>query len=453
VTTLADRIRGIVAPSKSTRSDLASPGNVELSARVPACGTETLGARVENGDRGPYFVVETRISPEAVYGNLSVAAVGERLHAAAGGAPLVAAGAPARSPFLFFDVETTGLAGGAGTLVFLVGCGGFAADGAFLARQFFLSHLDEERPLLAGVRNEIERAGTLVSFNGKSFDAPILETRYLFHRLEWTGGTLPHIDVLHPARRLWADNGCSLVTLEAQVLGVTRVGDLPGIEAPARYFQYLRTGDAGPLRAVLEHNRRDLLALATLTSQVLELVQGGAGAAGDAQEALGLGAIYWRAGLDRRASEAFERALAFAAGRRTARSGDPVSLAALRALAVLSRRARRYAEAAEYWRQLLEVPGCPPHVAREATEALAIHHEHRLRDFAAARMFALRSLGTQAGKTWGDAVRHRVARIDRKLRTSALPLLFPALPSCPSSPSRPFLPSSGSPTSGRRTSS
>src|SRR5947207_6288965 len=244
VTTLADRIRGIVAPSKSTRAEVTSPESVELSARAPACGPETLGARVENGDRGPYFVVETRISAETVYGNLSVAAVGERLHAAAGGAPLVAAGAPARSPFLFFDVETTGLAGGAGTLVFLVGCGGFAADGAFLTRQFLLSHLDEERPLLAGVRSEIERAGTLVSFNGKSFDAPILETRYLFHRLEWTGGTLPHIDVLHPARRLWADNGCSLVTLEAQVLGVSRVGDLPGIEAPARYFRYLRTGDA-----------------------------------------------------------------------------------------------------------------------------------------------------------------------------------------------------------------
>jgi uncharacterized protein len=452
VSTLADRIRGIVAPSKSAR--VGNPAS-EPSVDVRACGPETLGRRIENGDRGPYFVVDTRISPETFYGRVSVESVSDQLNEAMCEAPLVAAGAPARLPFLFFDVETTGLAGGAGTLVFLVGFGEFASDGAFMTRQFLLSHLDEERSLLAAVRTELERAGALVSFNGKSFDAPLLETRYLFHRLEWAGGALPHIDVLHAARRLWADRaevGCSLAALEEHVSGVRRIGDVPGVEAPARFFRYLRTGDAGPLEAVLDHNRRDLLALAALTARVLDLVRQGAAAAGDAHEALALGAIYARAGLDRRASEAYGRALAMLgeSSRVAPRLADAVRLAALRPLALLARRGRRHAEAAGYWRLLLDVPGCPPHMAREATEALAIHHEHRLRDLAAARVFALQSLGTKPGRDWGDAVQHRVARIDRKMKTSALPLLFPALPSSPSSP---FLPSSGSRMSARRTSS
>ena len=86
---------------------------------------------------------------------------------------------------LFFDLETTGLSGGAGTYAFLVGCGWFDDDGAFVTRQFLLRGFADERPLLERVADELARAGALVSFNGKSFDAPLLETRYLFHRLEW----------------------------------------------------------------------------------------------------------------------------------------------------------------------------------------------------------------------------------------------------------------------------
>jgi hypothetical protein len=116
----------------------------------------------------------------------------------------------------------------------------------------------------------------------------------------------------------------------------------------------------------------------------------------------------------------------------------------LRALALLSRRARQYEEAAGYWKELLDTRGCPPHVAREATEALAIHHEHRVRDLAAAKAFALRSLEAGRDSARAEAARHRLARIDRKMQVSALPLAFPFWPSPPFS---------GSQRSGRRTSS
>src|SRR5439155_5978386 len=139
------------------------------------------------------------------------------------------------------------------------------------------------RRLLETAAADLARAGALVSFNGKSFDAPVLETRYLFHRLPWPGGGMPHVDVLHPARRFWGDGECSLVALERQLLGVRRVGDVPGFEIPARYFQFIRSGDAAPLAAVLEHKRLDLLSLAAFTALLLHVTHAGPDAARDAR--------------------------------------------------------------------------------------------------------------------------------------------------------------------------
>ncbi|MBI4485305.1 MAG: ribonuclease H-like domain-containing protein [Acidobacteria bacterium] len=328
-----------------------------------------------------------------------------------------------RPPFVFVDLETTGLSGGAGTHAFLVGCGWCEPDGSFVTRQFMLTRFADERLLLAAVSAEFARAGAIVSFNGKSFDAPVLETRYLFHRLQWPGGRLPHLDVLHPARRFWGpstgsgrpervegrddqeSSSCSLAALERQVLGARRVGDVPGFEIPARYFQFVRSGDPRPLVAVFEHNRLDLLSLAGLTARLLQLVRCGPEAARNARETLALGRVYARAGLDGRARDAFERAVARA-------SGGPIRVEALRALALAWRRIRQYDEAASCWRALLDL-SCPPHIAREATEALAIHHEHRVRDLATAKAFALKSL--MAGMQTSAALQHRLARLERKM--------------------------------------
>jgi uncharacterized protein YprB with RNaseH-like and TPR domain len=403
------------------------------------------------------------------YGDARVGDFAARLEEAAADAPIVAGGAPAQPPFVYVDLETTGLSGGAGTHAFLVGCGWFDDDGGFVTRQFVMTRYRDERALLATVAGELSRAGALVSYNGKSFDAPVLETRYMFHRLEWAAGRLPHLDVLHPARRFWGDasagpatarlqraradagapreirdgmSSCSLVALERQVLGARRIGDVPGFEIPARYFQFVRSGDARPLAAVLEHNRLDLLSLAGLTARLLHLVHAGAEAARDAQEALALGSVYGRAGLDRRARDAYElaasgdvsarsaasiacNAASIAAMKENAASMAAIKVDALRALAIMSRRVRRYDEAAACWRRLLDLGGGPPRVVREASEALAIHHEHRVRDLGAARTFALRSLEHGRHPAWADAVRHRLARIERKMerrKTGALRL-------------------------------
>ena len=205
-----------------------------------------------------------------------------------------------------------------------------------------------------------------------------------------------------------------------QVVGLRRIGDVAGFEIPARYFQFVRTGDARPLVAVLEHNRLDLLTLAALTARLLDLTRRGPDAVRDAREALALGHVYARAGFDDRARIAFR--LAIERCRSARRAYDPIRIDALRLLALAWRRARCYKEAADCWSELLEIRGCPSPIEREATAALAIHHEHRRRDLQAARMFALRSLEIAPAPTWRDAAHYRLARLERKMTTQTLKL-------------------------------
>ena len=463
MSTLTDRLRGVVhgtAPS-STSSPAVLP-IVPPATRhaIRESLVDVLGGEWDEGKTG--FVVERRLDADATYGRARIGDLAAQVAQGAAHAALFTrftGGAPAGAPLVFFDLETTGLSGGAGTHAFLVGCGWFDEDGGFVMRQHVLAEYGIERAMLGRVAAEFLRAGAIVSFNGKSFDAPVLETRYLFHRLEWTGARLPHVDVLHPARRFWGTSGagprasCSLIALEEELLGVRRVGDVPGFEIPARYFQFVRSGDARPLAAVLEHNRLDLVSLAGLTARLLELAREGPDRAGTPWEALALGHVYARGGLDARARAAFEHAVEMSTSTahastsmvHTSTSMVLLKVDALRVLATLLRRARQYDEAAACWRRLLEVPSCPPGAAREANEALAIHHEHRVRDLAAAKMFALQIVGN-------DAVRHRLQRIDRKIRKMTSPSGRPLFPSwsspLPSSP-----PSCGSRRSAPRTSS
>jgi hypothetical protein len=457
---LADRIRGIVAPSGVARTGGAAPCPSEQLEQI-------LGGAWRESDVRRCFVVDRRWDPSALHGRERIGALAEQIEQAAGDAPLFTGGALARPPFVFFDLETTGLSGGAGTLAFLVGCGWFDDDGSFVTRQFLLARHADERMLLEAVAEELGRAGALVSFNGKSFDAPLLEGRYLYHRLPWIGGSVPHVDVLHPARRFWKPavarsfpldgalgrqgrdrrvespaslaespapqgEGCSLQALERQIVGARRVGDVPGAEIPGRYFQFVRSGDARPLEAVLEHNRLDLLTLAALTARLLHMTRTGPEAISDPREALALGHVYARAhrqtqgdlspskdgGLDERALASYRRAIDRC--RSPHGAYDPIRIDALRALALACRRARRHEEAASWWRELMEMRGCPDPIAREATEALAIHHEHRRRDLAAAKAFALRSLETGTDPGWTSATRYRLARLERKLATESL---------------------------------
>jgi len=424
MTTLADRLRGVLGsgPAKAgphhddDRRGRLQPAHDAASEVLGGDWCEARGHR--------FLVVNRTYRPGHRHGRVALA---DGLPPASGLWPGLSllAGADCAANMLFVDLETTGLAGGAGTYAFLVGCGWFDG-GTFRVRQFFLSTFAAERALLESLGELAATAGTVVTYNGKSFDLPLIETRYLFHRLSTPFAGLPHVDMLHPARRLWretapegsvavaasVDAGCRLSSLERMLCGHEREGDVPGFEIPSRYFQYVRTGDARPLEGVLEHNRLDLLSLALVTARAAQLLDEGPEATTTAREALGLGRLYERGRMFDLARASFARA----AGLEGALSGDVDTRAeALRAFALLSRRERRFQDAAAAWQQIVEMRRCPPAIVREAMEALAIHHEHRVRDPHAARTFALQCLYMQSTPTRRDAVNHRLARLDRKL--------------------------------------
>ena len=338
--------------------------------------------------------------------------------------------APLPSRSVFIDLETTGLSGGAGTVAFLVGCGYFDL-GAFQVRQFLLTSYNAERALLAAVAELFADADLIVTYNGKTFDVPVMETRWAFHRMPGPLEEVPHFDMLHPARRLWRtlstlgdEGGCRLTTLERVLLNMRRVGDVAGFEIPGRFFQFLRTADPRPLEPVLEHNRLDLVSLAAVTSRALRLTAGGEPACRDGREALAVGRVLERAGLVERAAACY--------GRAAGSSCVSTKAEGLYRLGLRARRDRRFDEAALHWRALLDLTD-PPSRRRDrmlgalrqfAIEALAIHQEHRTRDLAAARELALFALESDGVAHHAEGMRHRLARLDRKLAKKKNAQLF-----------------------------
>jgi uncharacterized protein YprB with RNaseH-like and TPR domain len=408
-----------------------------------ASAADVLGGEWRETGGHRYLVIDTHYWPGHRHGRVAVAdclpdedGLWPRLSLLAGPPKLYAEAdrltRRESGRLLFVDVETTGLAGGAGTYAFLVGCGWFESAG-FRIRQFFLASCAAERALLQGIAGAVAGAAALVTYNGKTFDLPLIETRFLFHRMANCLGDLPHIDMLHPARCLWRsdrhdpDSSCRLAAMEETLLGHVRGGDVPGFEIPSRYFHYVRTSDPRPLSVVLEHNRLDVLALAMLTARAARLLDEGAGAARAAREALGLGRLYERGGMTAEARACYARAADFRpaeAGPHDVSESDVVTRAeALRAYAVLCRRDRDFEEAAAAWRELLDLYSCPARLVREATEALAVHHEHRARNLPAARGFAVKSLEFAMTAARAQAVRYRLARLDRKLAVSPYPAL------------------------------
>jgi hypothetical protein len=273
--------------------------------------------------------------------------------------------------------------------------------------------------------------GALCTYNGRTFDVPLIETRFMFHRVPCPLDGVPHLDMLHAARRLWRqrpltmgtpdpdDSSCSLAVLEKHIAGLHRVGDVPGYEIPSRFFKFVRSGDARPLEAVLEHNRLDLISLAAVLARAIVLINRGPSAATTAQEAYGLARVYERGGAHDNAEASLLKTIDFAS---RVGAEPEVHGEALRRLAWIRRRNRRPHEAAQAWQALASLPRCAASLRRQAAEALAIHHEHRSKNLDVARQHVLELLGDpESNKT---RARHRLDRLERKMsrRGNLLPI-------------------------------
>ena len=311
---------------------------------------------------------------------------------------------------LFLDTETTGLAGGTGTYAFLVGVA-VVEDGRLVVLQYFMRDFDDEPALLTALEPLLARARAIVTFNGGGFDLPLLETRFVLARRRWPS-TLPHLDLLRPARRVWTGwlSDCRLSTLESTVLGLAREDDVPGGLIPMLYFDYLRSRRAAPLRRVFEHNRADVLSLVALVGWFGRALTDTSCVR--PEELAGLGRLWEPCDL--------ERALGCYRAALEAGLPEPVARWARLRLAWWEKRGARWDAACELWEAARQHDLFDP----RPWEELAKFHEHRARDLAAARAIVEDALGLAqsagAAARVLDAFAYRLARLDRRLAARRL---------------------------------
>ena len=380
------------------RRRTATPvGQLLPSQRVPHGIEHYVEGRIEQNHAGEYFIARQALPFGRPYGKLRVGDVSvtdlRSLNLFLADRAL-----PDPAELIYLDTETTGLAGGTGTCAFLIGVG-YIEGSNFVVRQFFLRDYPDERAVLAALSEVLSCYKGLVTFNGKTFDVPLLETRYALSRQAAPFSSLVHLDLLHPARRLWKLRleSCQLTNLEREVLGISRKGDVPGSEIPGLYFDYLRTGDARGLQPVFYHNALDIITLAALTAELARVIREAdfaeppsASAALPSLDLFSLSRIFERAGDSARSVSVCRRALA---------SGlpEPVEPRALWHLAAQHKRRGEFEQAVAIWQEMTarQADGF-----LDALEQLAIHAEHRLRDSRAALEFTERALiwlGTAPG--------------------------------------------------------
>lgn len=366
------------------------------------------GEEVETA-HGRHFETETLYPRHRRHGSADIGALAHLPHDLLAAISEGAAPAAPPSAWAFLDTETTGLAGGTGTCAFLAGVGRITPEG-FRVRQFFLRDYAEEASALDALARHLASFRVLITYNGKTFDQPLLETRYRLNRARPPFGRLEHLDLLYGARRLWKlrYERCRLVDLEAQVLGFEREGDVPGALIPYLYFEYLRTRRAARLLPVFHHNALDILTLACLTAIVPYAFQQPA----DSDEARTLpfrhgaeilGIARWTLQTGHLAQARGLLARAVGAG-----LPDDLLFRTLWDLAAVDRKLEDHASAHATWSDLA---GSPNPFRVRALEELAKHHEHRAKDL----QLALEATRTALALEESPTLRHREQRLLRRL--------------------------------------
>ena len=302
----------------------------------------------------------------------------------------------------FLDTETTGLAGGSGTYAFLIGVGRITPQG-FRVRQFFMREFGEEASQLSALHEHLKQFEVLITYNGRTFDQPLLETRFRMVRQRPPFAALEHLDLLFGARRLWnlRFDSCRLVDLENQILGVERHGDLPGEMIPYFYFEYLRTHEIFRLMPIFHHNAVDILTLACLTAIVPRAFHSPDQAQfSHAAEMVGL-ARWWRQ------ADQHENALALFRQALDRELPDELLFRTMWDIAALEKKLGREHAALPMLTDLASARN--PWRASAFTE-LAKYYEHRERNYAMALEMARNALDLDPS----EALRRRITRLERK---------------------------------------
>ncbi len=312
---------------------------------------------------------------------------------------------------LFLDVETTGLGGA--SLAFLVGVGFFDSSDRLEVHQYFLRDPAEESAMLMLLGEVLHHAAALVTFNGRTFDVPLLASRYVLARQSTSIADLPNLDLLPPARRLWRRrlSSCALSSLEHHVLGVRRTAaDVPGYLIPALYQRYLQTHDARDMVRVLYHNEMDILSMVALGAALGRIFEQPTLPTLHIDDRLSLARWFENQGMWERAEAAYRLAADEAPDAELRRE-------ALIGLAYLFKRMGRYEEALLLWANLADL-----RLDTLGHEEIAKYHEWRSGDLVQALQWTER--GIRLAETWWpgwrrtaalNALGHRRERLLRKL--------------------------------------
>ena len=378
---------------------------------------EALGVLPISTLVGDTFILEQYFPPGYIHGRapLSVSASLNTLANWVGDARL--RDLPAQA-FAFLDTETTGLQGGTGTFAFLIGVGRFEADTFHLA-QFFMQDPAAEPAQLAALEAYLAPCQALVTYNGKAFDIPLLNTRYISHGLTIPYIGYAHVDLLHLARRLWRDRlpSRTLSNIEAQILGSLRTSDdVPGWMIPQLYFDYLRSGDPAPLKSVFYHNAMDVISLAALLNHTAGLLENPLSA--EVQHGIdmvSLAKLFEDLGDLEMATRLYIHGMRHLEAQDAGSSMD-IYLQAIQRLAAIYKRQGNYPAAVELWQEA----AANRHL--DSNIELAKYYEHRLRDVPTAIYWTRTAILTLEGldlhqhlrQVWLAELEHRLERLKRK---------------------------------------
>lgn len=312
----------------------------------------------------------------------------------------------------FIDTETSGLAGGTGTYAFLIGIGNFTKQG-FKLSQFFMRDPFEEPAQLAAVLGALDKTEVLVTYNGKSFDIPLLNTRFITNSEPPPLISQSHIDLLHLARRLWRDRLTSrtLGSIEENILALQRTEeDIPGWMVPTIYFDYIKSGDARPMKGVLYHNAMDILSLASLLNHISEILDDPhGGLVEEGIDLISIGKIYEDMGEIDAAAECFAQGLEY-------NLPTDIRKQAVFRWSIMEKRRSNYDQSIQLWRNAAE------NQEIYAYEELAKVYEHKLKDFSQALYWTELAISILDSSVfprlernlWMHKFEHRLNRLQRK---------------------------------------
>jgi len=306
---------------------------------------------------------------------------------------------------VFLDTETTGLAGGAGTYIFLIGAGYFEGD-QFCVRQYFMRDFNEERALLSAVNELLSKYEAIVSYNGKTFDVPLIQSRFIMSGMKLNLKNPGHFDLLYPARRLWKRRleNCSLSTVERDILGVIREDDVPGYLVPEIYFRYLKTKDARALKQVFEHNLQDILSLVALVSRMCFLVED---PLNNTEYGMDIFSIAKMFDEERR----YEQSTRYYTEALKHNLTEEETLEILRLVSFAHKRQGKWEEAEKIWKEIIER-------SREFIyypyEELAKYYEHHLKDYQKAETIVEEALNIEENIFLKEKLQYRLPFIEKE---------------------------------------